>query len=370
VVTTGGRWRHPWRSGRWRGATWSDRWSRLPGVALLIAIVLTLGFAAHAHATFSAATANAGNAWQADALAPPSNLGLSVTCGSAAAAPTFRSMTQTVGTSNSVNVNRPAGVVAGDLLIAAHAVQDASVSNAPSDWTAVRATENNSGFTLSLYYKVATASEPATYPFSITAGTSRAHVIATLAYSGVDTSRSGLASGVAFSTTNTLSAGAVATTTANNRVVVIWSLKAGDTGYDITPTNSLTNRVPIFHRNGQAALRVDEKLQASAGSGTTETGTVPWGNNPSIGAQIALPAPVSSTRVDATWTASPSTWATGYRLERVSGGTVQSTVTVAGSTSTSGQDSPVSNGTYTYRLYAYRSQWQSATVSGDRTVSC
>jgi chitinase len=74
--------------------------------------------------------------------------------------------------------------------------------------------------------------------------------------------------------------------------------------------------------------------------------------------------------VTATWTATTSTYATGYTLVRKSGGTVQNTINVSGRTTTSQNDTNVPNGTYTYELSSVYSTWSSSVASANTTVSC
>jgi hypothetical protein len=74
--------------------------------------------------------------------------------------------------------------------------------------------------------------------------------------------------------------------------------------------------------------------------------------------------------VTATWTATTSTYATGYTLVRKSGGTVQNTINVSGRTTTSQNDTNVPNGTYTYELSSVYSNWTSTVASANTTVSC
>ncbi len=72
-----------------------------------------------------------------------------------------------------------------------------------------------------------------------------------------------------------------------------------------------------------------------------------------------------------TWTAGPSTWATGYRLERSVGGRVQATATVTPIGTTSAADGTLVNGTtYAFRLWAYRGTRISTSVTATLTPSC
>jgi hypothetical protein len=75
--------------------------------------------------------------------------------------------------------------------------------------------------------------------------------------------------------------------------------------------------------------------------------------------------------VNAAWTASPSTWATGYLLERVVNGAVQASGTVTPMSVTSATDGPLSNGvTYTYRISTYFRSWTSQPATAVLTTNC
>lgn len=69
------------------------------------------------------------------------------------------------------------------------------------------------------------------------------------------------------------------------------------------------------------------------------------------------------------WTATPSTFAEGYTLERRRGATLETTVTITPRTTTSYVDSPLSNNTsYTWTLWATAHSWTSTAVSVSGTT--
>ena len=70
------------------------------------------------------------------------------------------------------------------------------------------------------------------------------------------------------------------------------------------------------------------------------------------------------------WTPSPSSWADGYRGERVVGGTVQRSSTLPMGTTTVTDTGLVNGTTYTYRLWAYRGSWVSTVQTTTLTPSC
>ncbi len=83
----------------------------------------------------------------------------------------------------SITINKPAGVVAGDVMVAAVARSASGAITEPAGWTFTNSVATGSGFTR-WYYKVAGTSEPAAYVFSSTVVLGLTGVI--VAYSGVD----------------------------------------------------------------------------------------------------------------------------------------------------------------------------------------
>jgi hypothetical protein len=69
-------------------------------------------------------------------------------------------------------------------------------------------------------------------------------------------------------------------------------------------------------------------------------------------------------KADLTWTASPSTWATGYRIERWRNGTLQQTYLVPGAATTSYTVTGLSgNTTYDFKIFTYRNSWLSSSLT-------
>ena len=134
--------------------------------------------------------------------------------------------TATTGTSSSasVTVNKPTGVVQGDIMIAnVGNYRDATQSNAAcSGWTVIAGTDLSRG-RATLLYKIATASEPANYTFTVTTSSSAA-AGAIVAFSGVDNSNpfdvSLPSSWYTTQSQSTSSIPAITTVTANSAVLI------------------------------------------------------------------------------------------------------------------------------------------------------
>jgi len=86
----------------------------------------------------------------------------------------------------SLTIAKPAGTVAGDVLIAriANRNQVAAVLAAPSGWTVLRSDQSASQLKTWVAWKLATASEPASYAFAIDLASNLAGSIS--AFAGVD----------------------------------------------------------------------------------------------------------------------------------------------------------------------------------------
>lgn len=67
-------------------------------------------------------------------------------------------------------------------------------------------------------------------------------------------------------------------------------------------------------------------------------------------------------RITLSWSASPSTWATGYRLYRSTSADSGYSVLTTVSYGTNGQQQNHPGGTFYFRVVAYHSAWESASV--------
>ena len=100
---------------------------------------------------------------------------------------TLRSNPTTATGTASLTINKPLGVVVGDVMIAnvANYLQNTQVSASCAGWTVIAGTDTDRG-RATLLYKIAGASEPSSYTFTVTTG-STASTGAIVAFSGVNT---------------------------------------------------------------------------------------------------------------------------------------------------------------------------------------
>lgn len=260
---------------------------RAAGAVGSAAAALVLGTAGVAWGTW--ATSASGQAGAAsDVLAAPTGLTVSQLC-----TPTYsprlatiahRSSAAATG-SGTVTVSAPAGIQAGDLLVAAHADQYDTAPTPPAGWTArgdVKHSTANS-LSVSLYTRFVQAGDPTTYSWSAATGPA---VLTVSAYSGVDTANP-LNGAAATGTGTSVVAPSITPAAAPTRLVGLFSVRAAST---LTAPASMTQRSATTGTDGTATpvtvMVADEPQATTAATGTrTATGTVA-GN--SIGALIAL----------------------------------------------------------------------------------
>lgn len=340
--------------------------------AVLVVLAAVLGLApagsAATRAAFSAVTANSGNVLAADQLAAPSDLVAAQIC-PATAAVAFRAWSSATG-SISIVLAPPSGTQPGDLMLAQVANRYGAMTiTAPTGWTRVRTDTSGGQVTSAVYWKVAVNNEPPAV-FSRPSGSSGDMVGIVVAYSGVDPGSPIAAEGSATGATATATTPTLTTTATDVRVVHFLTKRQEQLP---APTGT-TGRRTLISGNGTDTEGITAADEPFAGPGTTppHTSASPSNFTAEWIAQAVVLRRVGGGSPSAalTWTASPSTRATGYHLERI-GGTAQATRTLTGVSTTSTTDGPLTNGTtYTYRLSAYRGTWTSPAVTATLTPGC
>ncbi len=161
-----------------------------------------------------------------------------------ASGPAFRSITTTT---NGTTVDRPSGVVAGDMLLAALEVcADPVTVTPPAGWTLVRNQPSGQGtaqaFHAIVYKHVATANEPSQYTFDVPSGVwTDVQIAAYTGVTAVDTSAGASATGTS------VTAPSLTTSRANELLVVFyvdfefgpWTTSSGLTVRSSFDSNSL-----------------------------------------------------------------------------------------------------------------------------------
>ena len=96
----------------------------------------------------------------------------------------FRGVSTGKSTTSTLNIARPNASVPGDILIASIDVRATSTITAPTGWNMIRTDQAGSAMTKITYWRLVTATDPASYTWSF--GAPQASVGIVAAYSGVD----------------------------------------------------------------------------------------------------------------------------------------------------------------------------------------
>jgi hypothetical protein len=189
-----------------------------------------------------------------------------------------------------VTVDRPASVAAGDLLLANIAINGGSPASvtAPSGWTQVLRADNDTNVSLISYYKVAGASEPSNYTWTIDTQTRAEGGITQ--YSGVDTSNPIDIAAGNFGRGKIATTSLITTSFANEEVVDSFAFDAGTStaGYFSTPTG-MTEKYDVTYPTVGPSLATDDTLQVATGTVGSVSSTIAGNKNRNWASlQIAL----------------------------------------------------------------------------------
>ena len=194
---------------------------------------------------------------------------------------------------DSVSITKPTGTVEGDVMVAnIYGVgSDTITVTPPSEWMLVSET-SVSGQIMATYFKVAGASEPSSFSWSVTGGLQNQGGITT--YYGVDTSNPiDSYSNQSNSASTSYTAPSVTTTVDNAMLVGAFGAVAGGNPDTVTPPSEFTERYDVGQNNdGPACLESSDYVQASAGASGDKVATGQSGVN--IGHLIALKPAIAS----------------------------------------------------------------------------
>jgi len=238
------------------------------------------------HAENLADRAGASRKRSALALATACLTTLLIECSQAHAAIYFRSgaTNQTGSGATSIAVNVPAGVVAGDVMIASIAAEGGGNFSAPSGWSSTNLFAGATKFgTGGVYFHVAGSSEPASYSWGMGASARKA-TGKIASYVGVENSSPiEVKATTAGNTSGTTDKAASITTTVNNTMVILdWSGVNAAGAFTITPPASTTNRATVFTSGSGSVVgsQTQDFIQATAGATGEKTFTIsasiPW----------------------------------------------------------------------------------------------
>jgi hypothetical protein len=219
------------------------------------------------------------------------------------------------GSSNTLTINKPAGVVQNDVMIASISVGPNTITiTPPSGWALVRRTDNANGTSnsLAVYSKVAGAGEGASYDWTFSSGNTGA-AGGIMAFSGADPVLE-TDSGVNTGSGTSSATNAVNTAFANTMIITSHAIGSASTW---TPPAGMTETVDA--NGGSASLEMNYVLQSAAGGSGTKSATasVAGYGNAHI---IALRRVLGAFNAFETTTAAGST--SGFIKTKVAGSTV------------------------------------------------
>jgi hypothetical protein len=239
----------------------------------------------------------------ADASAPPGTSYYRVTAvsarhESAAAALTVAgrivlrsTSTATARNASSITLARPAGVTAGDVLIASVGATKSGNVTAPTGWTVVRSDANGTAMRQAVFSRVATASEPSSYTFGLPSGSSAAAAMAS--YRGVDpTTPIDAHGGQVNASSGQITAPAVTTTGPNRLLIGFFGVVSSATN-GITPPDQMVERADVTQGQGKDKIVLEAADQVLFIQGPTGTRTATVGSaGANVGQLVSLrPAP-------------------------------------------------------------------------------
>jgi hypothetical protein len=256
---------------------------------------------------------------------------------------------------NSLVLSRPSGVVAGDFLVAQVASRQTQGAT-PSGWTLLRTDSESTNAYQSIYYRFAAAGDPASWTFTGQGALAGGIV----AYTNVNTITAIETSAPTSGTTTTMSTASVTTLGTNRRLVAfLGGYKVGGGGL-LAPTgmNEVWSVLGGTGPSATAAAAADVTV-ASAGATGVYSVDDPSARN-WVTTTVAL-QPAAT--VALTWTASTSTWATQYTVERWNGASLQGSASLTPVSTNSYNAAVASGAAYTYKLYTVYLNWTSSTAS-------
>jgi hypothetical protein len=331
-----------------RGSSSGQIWRR----ALLALPMACLFLAASLHTAWGALTATVSSSatYSTATLAPPTSLSGSCTQLTIG----LRSSSSNTGGNNLV-LSKPSGVVAGDFLVAQLAARQ-TLGATPSGWTLLRTDTESTNAYQGIYYRFAAAGDPASWTFT----GSGALAGGIVAYTNVSTVTPIEASAPNSGTTTTMSTASVTTLGTNRRLVAFVG------GYNVTGSGLLTpsGMNQMWSVQGGSGQSTDSAAAAdvSVANGGA-TGVYSVDDNSARNWVITTLALQPAATVSLTWTASTSTWASKYTLERWNGASLQASASVTPVSTNSYGAAVASGAAYTYKLYTVYLNWTSSTAS-------
>jgi hypothetical protein len=210
---------------------------------------------------------------------------LALTAGRADGAISLRAASSANNTTGSTTlaITKPIGVVQGDVMVASITAAGTGTVTAPSGWTAIKNTTQGTVLRQAVYYKVATASEAASYSWSLT--TSRSAAGGIIAYSGVNQTVPIDASATGTAASGNAVAPSITTSAANDLVIAAAAFATTTTA---TPASGTTERFDTTSVLGTTTAEAADFSQAGAGASEAKTITPASSGSGWVATTVAL----------------------------------------------------------------------------------
>ncbi|HEV8656755.1 MAG TPA: hypothetical protein VGR85_14705, partial [Candidatus Limnocylindria bacterium] len=181
-------------------------------------------------------------------------------------------------TGTSITIDKPAGVVDGDVMVASIGMNSASTTITPQDagWTFVSRALNGAGSSVAVYVQVASG-EPANYTWDVSA--TQFIIGAISAYSGVDTTTPVDTSGILATGGANPTTASITTAQAAEMIVVSFFAWTSGSASTWTPPSGMAERVEAATTSGFYSYELADAVQPLAGA----TGAKPATATPSTG---------------------------------------------------------------------------------------
>ena len=224
-------------------------------------------------------------------------------CSPAVAAISFINASSSASSSptNSITVTQPTSLVTGDLMLALISQRsspplDQNMVSVPSGWTLVQYLGDGSSVGLLIYRKLVTASEPASYSWTL--GSSGRTAAAIVAFRGVDSSSPiDVSGGQSNAASTSYTAPSVATTVAGTLLLSVYS--AVDGSSSISAVTGMTQAFSVVTGAGTNGLVMASFYATQAAAGATGSRTSTANRSlVNLGALLALKAASAVTGPD------------------------------------------------------------------------
>jgi hypothetical protein len=172
--------------------------------------------------------------------------------------------------SNAVIISKPAGTVAGNVLVASLALNGSLVTSAPAGWVQITAITSIPNPRLYAYYRVADASEPATYTWTLSAAVAHSGGIAR--YTGVSNTNpieNGPNTAASAANTSSLAVGGVTTVNPSAMLIGGAAINSSSTTISITAPGGMSERWDLGGKRHEFA----DAIQDSPGNDGIKTWT-------------------------------------------------------------------------------------------------